>query len=32
MKRTMQATNAACLDTLAACGDLNRNTMSAANP
>ena len=32
MKRTMQAINAACLDTLAACGDVNRNVMSAANP
>ena len=28
MKRTMQAINAACLDTLAACGDVNRNVMS----
>jgi sulfite reductase (NADPH) hemoprotein beta-component len=32
MKRTMQAMNAACLDTLAACGDVNRNVMTAANP
>lgn len=32
MKRTVQAINAACLDTLAACGDVNRNVMSAANP
>jgi sulfite reductase (NADPH) hemoprotein beta-component len=32
MRRTMQAINAACLDTLAACGDVNRNVMSAANP
>jgi sulfite reductase (NADPH) hemoprotein beta-component len=32
MKRTMQAINAACLDTLAACGDVNRNVMTAANP
>jgi sulfite reductase (NADPH) hemoprotein beta-component len=32
MKRTMQAINAACLDTWAACGDVNRNVMSAANP
>ena len=32
MVRTMQAINAACLDTLAACGDVNRNVMSAANP
>ncbi len=32
LKRTMQAINAACLDTLAACGDVNRNVMTAANP
>jgi sulfite reductase (NADPH) hemoprotein beta-component len=32
MKRTMQAINAAALDTLAACGDVNRNVLSAANP
>ena len=32
MKRTMQAIHAACIDTLAACGDVNRNVMSAANP
>jgi sulfite reductase (NADPH) hemoprotein beta-component len=32
MKRTMQAINAAALDTLAACGDVNRNVMSAGNP
>lgn len=32
MRSTMQAINAACLDTLAACGDVNRNVMSAANP
>ena len=32
MLRTMQAIHAACLDTLAACGDVNRNVMSAANP
>ncbi len=32
MRRTMQAINAACLDTLAACGDVNRNVMTAANP
>jgi sulfite reductase (NADPH) hemoprotein beta-component len=32
MRRTMQSINAACLDTLAACGDVNRNVMSAANP
>jgi sulfite reductase (NADPH) hemoprotein beta-component len=32
MKRTMQAINASLLDTLAACGDVNRNVMAAANP
>ena len=32
LKRTMQAINAAALDTLAACGDVNRNVMSAGNP
>ena len=32
MRRTMQAISATCLDTLAACGDVNRNVMSAANP
>ncbi len=32
LKRTMQAIHAACLDTLAACGDVNRNVMSTANP
>ena len=32
MKRTMQAINAAVLDTLAACGDVNRNVMCVANP
>ena len=32
LRRTMQAINAACLDTLAACGDVNRNVMTAANP
>jgi sulfite reductase (NADPH) hemoprotein beta-component len=32
LKRTMQAINAAALDTLAACGDVNRNVMTAANP
>lgn len=32
LRRTMQAINAACLDTLAACGDVNRNVISAANP
>ena len=32
MKRTMQALNAAVLDTIAACGDVNRNVLSVANP
>lgn len=32
MKRTMQAINASLLDTLAACGDVNRNVMAVANP
>lgn len=32
LKRSMQAINAACLDTLAACGDVNRNVLSTANP
>jgi sulfite reductase (NADPH) hemoprotein beta-component len=32
MKRTMQAINTAALDTIAACGDVNRNVLSPANP
>jgi sulfite reductase (NADPH) hemoprotein beta-component len=32
LRRTMQAINAACLDTIAACGDVNRNVMCVANP
>ena len=32
LKRTMQAINASLLDTIAACGDVNRNVMSTANP
>ncbi|WP_072378187.1 NADPH-dependent assimilatory sulfite reductase hemoprotein subunit [Hyphomicrobium sp. NDB2Meth4] len=32
MKRTMQAINAAVLDTLAACGDVNRNVLATGNP
>lgn len=32
MKRTMQAINAACLDTLAACGDVNRNVLATSSP
>ncbi|MEO1037048.1 MAG: assimilatory sulfite reductase (NADPH) hemoprotein subunit, partial [Pseudomonadota bacterium] len=32
LKTTMQAINASLLDTLAACGDVNRNVMAPANP
>ncbi len=32
LRRTMQAINDACLDTIAACGDVNRNVICAANP
>ena len=32
LKRTMQAINASMIDTLAACGDVNRNIAVAANP
>jgi len=32
LKTTMQAINAALIDTLAACGDVNRNVAVAANP
>ncbi len=32
LKRTMQAINASLLDTLAACGDVNRNVMCNPNP
>ena len=32
LRRTMQAINDACLDTIAACGDVNRNVMCVANP
>lgn len=32
LKPTMQAINAALIDTLAACGDVNRNVAVAANP
>ncbi|MEE7558850.1 NADPH-dependent assimilatory sulfite reductase hemoprotein subunit, partial [Xanthomonas sp. Kuri4-2] len=32
LKATMQAINAALIDTLAACGDVNRNVLIAANP
>ena len=32
MRRTMQAINDSLLDTLAACGDVNRNVLAASNP
>ncbi|MFD2704565.1 assimilatory sulfite reductase (NADPH) hemoprotein subunit [Salibacterium lacus] len=32
MKKNMQAMNDAMLDTIAACGDVNRNVMAAPNP
>jgi sulfite reductase (NADPH) hemoprotein beta-component len=32
LKRTMQAIDAALLDTIAACGDVNRNVMAASSP
>lgn len=32
LKRAMQAINGACLDSIAACGDVNRNIMSTNNP
>lgn len=32
LKRTMAAIDAALLDTIAACGDVNRNVMAATNP
>ncbi|MDE2407034.1 MAG: assimilatory sulfite reductase (NADPH) hemoprotein subunit [Xanthomonadaceae bacterium] len=32
LKETMQAINAATLDTISACGDVNRNVLSASNP
>ncbi len=32
MKSTIQGINAALMDTIAACGDVNRNVMCAANP
>ncbi|OCB95139.1 Assimilatory sulfite reductase (NADPH) [Bacillus amyloliquefaciens] len=32
MKKTIQKINAALLDTIAACGDVNRNVMCASNP
>ena len=32
LKKTMQGMNAALIDSIAACGDVNRNVMAAANP
>ena len=32
LKATMQAINAALIDTIAACGDVNRNVLASANP
>ena len=32
LKHTMQAINAAALDTISACGDVNRNVLAASNP
>ncbi|HET7204340.1 MAG TPA: assimilatory sulfite reductase (NADPH) hemoprotein subunit [Steroidobacteraceae bacterium] len=32
LKATMQALNAALIDTIAACGDVNRNVLASANP
>jgi sulfite reductase (NADPH) hemoprotein beta-component len=32
LKSTMQAINAALIDTIAACGDVNRNVLASANP
>jgi sulfite reductase (NADPH) hemoprotein beta-component len=32
LKRTMAAINAALVDTIAACGDVNRNVLASANP
>ena len=32
LKATMQAINAAALDTVSACGDVNRNVLAASNP
>ena len=32
LKRTMRAIDGALLDTIAACGDVNRNVLSASNP
>jgi sulfite reductase (NADPH) hemoprotein beta-component len=32
LKKTMQAMNAALVDSISACGDVNRNVMASANP
>src|SRR5688572_13487132 len=32
LKKTMQGMNAALIDSIAACGDVNRNVMASANP
>lgn len=32
MKKTIQTIHSALLDTIAACGDVNRNVMCASNP
>jgi sulfite reductase (NADPH) hemoprotein beta-component len=32
LKKTMQAMNAVLIDSIAACGDVNRNVMASANP
>jgi len=32
LKKTMQGMNAALIDSISACGDVNRNVMAAANP
>src|SRR3954469_5772573 len=32
LKKTMQAMNAALIDSISACGDVNRNVMASANP
>jgi sulfite reductase (NADPH) hemoprotein beta-component len=32
LKATMQAINAAAMDTVSACGDVNRNVLGASNP
>jgi sulfite reductase (NADPH) hemoprotein beta-component len=32
LKKTMQAMNAVLIDSIAACGDVNRNVMASAEP